>query len=363
MWLRVRGTSGRGTLQQQRDRSAQWAGTRDVSGLAIRQPDSRRLPLGQLAVGTRPQMLGCPVGGSKLIVGPAGGGKTAPVLGPHLLQHRGPAVVTSVKTDVLWLTLHRRADQGPIWVLNPSESAGLGSCRFSPLMFIDSFDDALRAGQWLSDAGHADDGGIKGQEFWESLARRMLAPALYVAAREGQTLDDVFTWIQQGSEDFITQQLDRVGDQRAIRAWHSHKITHEKTKSSIVATAYTLLEGWSSDVMANVTNTRDGVGDVLDIDRLLDEDGTLYLIASNSDQHFYRAVFESVILQRGQDARRRPRRGLRLSWVHHPALRRQTADQTEQGGPGAAAETDLRRDESPPRARCRGGPDQTQPDH
>src|SRR4051795_7544436 len=184
MWLRIRGASGRGTLQQQRDRSAQWAGTRDVRGLAIRQPDSRRLPLGQLAVGTRPQMLACPVGGSKLIVGPAGGGKTARMLVPDLLQHRGPAVVTSVKTDVFWLTLHRRADQGPIWVLNPSESAGLGSCRFSPLMFIDSFDDALRAGQWLSDAGHADDGGITGQEFWDSLARRMLAPALFLAARE-----------------------------------------------------------------------------------------------------------------------------------------------------------------------------------
>ena len=93
---------GRGTLQQQRDRSSQWAGTRDVTGLAIRQPDSRRLPLGELAAGTRPQMLACPVGGSKLIVGPAGGGKTARMLVPDLLQHRGPAVVTSVKTDVLW---------------------------------------------------------------------------------------------------------------------------------------------------------------------------------------------------------------------------------------------------------------------
>ena len=168
-------------------------------------------------------MLACPVGGSKLIVGPAGGGKTARMLVPDLLQHRGPAVVTSVKTDVLWLTLHRRADQGPIWILNPSESAGLGTCRFSPLMYIDSFDDALRAGQWLSDAGHADDGGIKGQEFWDSLARRMLAPALFLAAREHHTLDDVFGWVQMGAEDFITQRLDAVGDQRAIRAWKAHR--------------------------------------------------------------------------------------------------------------------------------------------
>ena len=315
MWVRVRGHAGWGSLQQQRDRSSQWAGPRDVFGLIIQQPDSRRLPLGELAgCGRWPPLVACPVGGSKLIVGPAGGGKSARVLVPDLLQHRGPAVVTSVKTDLLWLTLQRRAQLGPIWVLNPSESAGLGTCRFSPLMSITSFDDALRVGQWLSDAGHADDGGIKGQEFWDSLARRMLAPALFLAARDGHTLDDVFAWIQQGSEDFITQQLDLLGDRRAIRAWHSHKITHEKTKSSIVATAYTLLEGWSSDVMAGVTNTRDGVGDVLDIDRLLDEGGTLYLIASNSDQHLYRAVFESVInavvrrVQEREEASGRPLR-------------------------------------------------------
>ncbi|GAA3605791.1 type IV secretory system conjugative DNA transfer family protein [Microlunatus ginsengisoli] len=315
MWLRIRGTSGRGTLQQQRDRSSQWAGARDVFGLVIKQPDSRRLPLGELAVASRrPMMLACPVGGSKLIVGPAGGGKTARMLVPDLLQHRGPAVVTSVKTDLLWLTLHRRADQGPIWVLNPSESAGLGTCRFSPLMYIHSFDDALRAGQWLSDAGHADDGGIKGQEFWDSLARRMLAPALFLAARENHTLDDVFGWIQIGAEDFITQRLDVVGDQRAVRAWKAHRGTHEKTKSSIVATAYNLLEGWSSEVMGKVTNTRDGEGDLLDIDRLLDQRGTLYLIASNADQHIYRAVFESVInatvrrVQEREEASGRPLR-------------------------------------------------------
>src|SRR5690242_17636841 len=223
MWVRARGHAGRGSLQQQRDRSSQWAGPRDVTGLVMQQPDSRRLPLGELTgCGRRPPLLGCPVGGSKLIVGPAGGGKTARMLVPDLLQHRGPAVVTSVKTDVLWLTLHRRAEQGPIWVLNPSESAGLGTCRFSPLMFIDTFDDALRAGQWLSDAGHADDGGIKGPEFWDSLARRMLAPALFLAARENYTLDDVFGWVQTGAEDFITQRLDAVGDQRAVRAWKAH---------------------------------------------------------------------------------------------------------------------------------------------
>src|SRR4051812_21869864 len=81
---------------------------------------------------------------------------------------------------------------GPDLDPEPVRIGRLGTCRFSPLMFIDTFDDALRAGQWLSDAGHADDGGIKGQEFWDSLARRMLAPALFLAAREHHTLDDVF---------------------------------------------------------------------------------------------------------------------------------------------------------------------------
>ena len=38
-------------------------------------------------------------------------------------------------------------------------------------------------------------------------------------------------------------------------------------------------------------------------------------------------------LQRGQDAHRQPRRGLRLPGIHRPPLSGQAADQTEQGGP------------------------------
>ncbi|MFP5283816.1 MAG: type IV secretory system conjugative DNA transfer family protein, partial [Actinomycetes bacterium] len=99
---------------------------------------------------------------------------------------------------------------------------------------------------------------------------------------------------------------------RAIRAWLMHRRTHEKTKSSIVDTAYTLLEGWSSELMAKVTDTRDG--DLLDIDRLLDQRGTLYLVASNADQHIYRVVFESVVnavvrrVQEREEASGRPLR-------------------------------------------------------
>lgn len=52
-------------------------------------------------------MLACPVGASKMIVAPAGAGKTARVMVPDLLQHRGPAIVTSVKTDLMWLTLQQ----------------------------------------------------------------------------------------------------------------------------------------------------------------------------------------------------------------------------------------------------------------
>ena len=67
--------------------------------------------------------------------------------------------------------------------------------------------------------------------------------------------------------------------------------------------------------------------------------------------------------QRGQDARRHPRRGLRLPRVQRPPLRQQAADQAEQGG----RQTDP--GEAPHRAAVpawdqRSGGDQTaQPDH
>ena len=70
-----------------------------------------------------------------------------------------------------------------------------------------------------------------------------------------------------------------------------------------------------------------------------------------------------LVLQRGQDARRHPRRGLRLPGIQRPPLRPQAADQTEQGGPEADPGKAPHRDAVPARDQRSGGDQEAQPDH
>ncbi len=68
-------------------------------------------------------------------------------------------------------------------------------------------------------------------------------------------------------------------------------------------------------------------------------------------------------LQRGQDARRLPQRGLRLPGVQRPPLRQQAADQTEQGGPQTDPGEAPHRAALPARDQRSGGDQTAQPDH
>ena len=54
MYFRIFGGPAAGTVQDQRDRSSQWARSRaDVEELVMTGPDSRRLPLGTLVTNHR----------------------------------------------------------------------------------------------------------------------------------------------------------------------------------------------------------------------------------------------------------------------------------------------------------------------
>ena len=68
-------------------------------------------------------------------------------------------------------------------------------------------------------------------------------------------------------------------------------------------------------------------------------------------------------LQRGQDARRHPRGGLRLPGIQRPPLRRQAADQAEQGGHQTDPGTAAHRAAVPARDQRSGGDQEAQPDH
>lgn len=72
-----------------------------------------------------------------LLLGPPRSGKTSGVIIPAVLAHTGPAVVTSTKPDVARATARVKADDGRVWIFDPTGAsrppAGLEQLRWSPI--------------------------------------------------------------------------------------------------------------------------------------------------------------------------------------------------------------------------------------
>src|SRR5664280_1052469 len=145
-------------------RRCAWARPADLADLLVDGPVPGRSQLGTLAG----RLVANPPRRSVLVQAPTGGGKTPRVAVPAVLRHTGPAVVASVKADVLHLTLARRRGSGPVWVFDPTGAAGLRAARWSPLSSIAGYGDALSAAAWLADSSKVESRGLEEQRFWDT---------------------------------------------------------------------------------------------------------------------------------------------------------------------------------------------------
>ncbi len=114
--------------------------------------------------------------------GPPQSGKSAGLAVPALLEWDGPAVASSIKTDLLGVTLARRSALGAAFVFDPFALSGAPSHTWSPLRAAGSWDGALEVAWRLACAGEVDQRGVEGGDFWAIAAEQRLAPLLYTAA-------------------------------------------------------------------------------------------------------------------------------------------------------------------------------------
>lgn len=277
-------------LDKERDRSRRWASAGDVKPLLLPRPDPRRLRLGQLNGAD----VGTPALRSKLVLAPTGSGKTPRVMVPDVLLHQGPAVVASVKADILYLTHQARMKQGPVWVFDPTGASSFDTCRWSPLGGIATYGDALRAARWLCESSKVEKVGLEGQQYWDTQGRQMIAPMLFAAARREKSMADVGVWVQTKAEDGLRRMLQDLGDQNAINAWAAHCASHERTKTSISGTAWMIMEAWSHPSIADAVNAAPGRDDTFSMQELLSTGGTLYMVAPASEQQLFTPVFETL---------------------------------------------------------------------
>jgi type IV secretion system protein VirD4 len=233
--------------------------------------------------------------------GPPQSGKSAGLAVPALLEWNGPAVASSIKTDLLAATLARRQAIGPVFVFDPFALAGGRSHTWSPLRGAHSWDGALEVAWRLAAAGELDQRGVEGGDFWAVAAEQRLAPLLFTAAATGAGMDAVVRWVYgQGTRELheavrrlgeSSDEPSRIADAHAaydaLRAFESQA---DRTRSSIEATAQALLRAYRFTRVARSARSCE-----IAPDPLLDESATLYLIGDAKASKLLRPIFLSLL--------------------------------------------------------------------
>lgn len=279
--------------ERERRRSPRWARPNDVAQLIVPEPTPSRLTLGHLD-GHR---IANPPRRSKLVLAPTGAGKTPRCVVPDVLDHQGPAVIGSVKADVLHLTLKHRQRQGPVWIFDPTGATNEDSCVWPLTEEITTYGDAMKVASWISDSSKVDKRGVENAEIWDTLGLKLIAPLLYLAAHTGASMTTVGRWVEYKAERDVAEGLrqlgDRAGVQDALASWTAVCAKPDKTKGSVFGTAEVLLYSFSHPDVRDAL-TRHEHRPRFDVERLLNEGGTLYVVAPAADQDLFTPVFEAL---------------------------------------------------------------------
>ena len=243
------------------------------------------------------------VRGAVAVFGPSQSGKTTGLI--RSVEHwTGPAVICSVKADLLRATLSARKAAGHVQVYDPLGITGLPTASWSPLHSARSLNGALAAAQTLARAG---DPGPH-EAFWRGQAEQLLAGMLWTAANtNGRTMRDVVKWVLD---------LDRPGDNanagqlaplvrlltddenpqtaltaKQVQGWlHGQWNTDPRTTSSVYATARNAVWPWADpQIAASAEQTG------ITLDGLLEGNNTLYLVAPLGDETRLGLVFAAIL--------------------------------------------------------------------
>jgi type IV secretion system protein VirD4 len=286
-----------GVIRQRRGSSARWASGGDLSVLRRRGRPGTRLALGRY----RGRALRAENRHALVAFGPPQSGKSAGLAVPALLEWEGPAVASSIKTDLLNVTLARREALGRVFVFDPFSLAGVRGNTWSPLGAAGTWDGALEVAWRLAAAGELDQRGVEGGEFWAIAAEQRLAPLLYAAAASGAGIDSVLRWAYGQGNRELHQTLAQVAggavDEAELEGAHAaydavcaFETQADRTRSSIEATVQALLRAYRFRRVVRSASDNE-----ITADELLGGAATLYLIGDAKASKLLRPLFLALV--------------------------------------------------------------------
>lgn len=296
------------------DARPSFARARDLAPLLVRGPQPGRFivaRLGRRLVATEAtpapgERRGARRGdrGALALVGPSRSGKTTAVVS-GILEWDGPAVLSSVKADLLESTHGWRSQLGDVHVYDPTASTGVVTAGWSPLNQAGTVLGAQRAARALCDA--APRGGVDGGlDFWLAQAEILLTGLMFVAHHVNRDMGAVCEWVlvqDRPSElgagevrvalDHLRSGPDSVvaaGANDVARALVAIWEMDDRTRSSVYATAQTVVWPWADPGVAASSR-----GESVELDWLLGSPNTLYLCAPIEDQKRLAPAFGGLL--------------------------------------------------------------------
>jgi type IV secretion system protein VirD4 len=242
--------------------------------------------------------------GAVALVGPSRSGKTTAAIA-GILEWDGPAICSSVKSDLLAPTLGWRSQLGEVRVYDPTGTTRRHSAAWSPMNQTHTILGAQRMARALCDA--APRGGVEGGlDFWLAQAEILLSGLLWVATHSGQDMRAVCRWVMTQERpgergpglvkilvDHLLSSEDRAIAEAAVETKQALDAVwdmEERTRSSVYATAQTVVWPWSDPGVAAASR-----GDGLDLEWLMDGNRTLYLCAPIEDQRRLAPAFGGLL--------------------------------------------------------------------
>jgi type IV secretion system protein VirD4 len=203
-------------------------------------------------------------------------GKSSGLVIPSLLEHEGPVVTTSVRTDILEHTLNRRRRLGRVFVWNPF---GGHSDPWDLLQGCEDWEHALLVARWLGHARKVGEG--INQDYFDQEAEGLVAPYLHAAAlSENVTAAGVYQWILDRDDRTADAILADAGaeDARArLGAVYSYT---ERQRDGIIGTAAVQLKAYGHPAAARTAKRSRGISP----EKLFEGPSTLYIVAGREHQ-------------------------------------------------------------------------------
>lgn len=214
-----------------------------------------------------------------LLIGPPRSGKGFGVITSQIVDCPGPVVTTSTRGDNMEATIASRSKKGPVYVFDPAGVTGrASSLTWDPIGGCEDAATAKKRAELLIEATGLGAGDGNNQEF-ATKAIEILQSLLHAAALGGVSLNELYTWTKdperaRAAVDILAAQSS-VGWEVGLNATISMPLEQRSAQWFGVASALGPVD--TPEVRALFQPG--GEDESFDIDRFLEENGTLYLIS------------------------------------------------------------------------------------